>query len=87
MHAVVDHVLNHVALLKTQYFSNVIDDVAEKKLLKSLLEAKPKAMARVPQSLLEDMSLVQRKIQDSTRGKTSVAFASPVDFLTGTRRH
>ena len=80
MHAVIDHVLNHVALPKLVVFSNVIDDLAEKKLLKDLLEAKPKAMARALQSLLEDMNLVQRKIQDSTRGMTSVAFASPPGF-------
>ena len=80
MHAIMDQVVNHVAIAKLIVFCNVIDDLAEKKLFKYLLEGKPKAMTSALQSLLEDMSLVQRKIQDSIRGMTMVAFASPPGF-------
>ena len=49
--------------------------------MKELLESRPRAITRAMQSLLEDMTLVQRRIQETTRGATLVAFASPPGFV------
>ena len=81
MHAVMDYIVNHVATPKVLVFCNIVDDLAEKGILKELLESRPRAITRAMQSLLEDMTLVQRRIQETTRGATLVAFASPPGFV------
>ena len=80
MHSVMDYIVKHVATPKVLVFCNIIDDLAEKRILKELLESRPRSMARALQSLLEDMTLVQQRIQETTRGATLVAFASPPGF-------
>ena len=74
MHSVMDYVVNHVATPKLVVFSNIVDDLVEKGIMKELLESRPRAITRAMQSLLEDMTLVQRRIQETTRGATPGSF-------------
>ena len=81
MHNVVHYIVNHVATPPLVVFSNVVDDLAEKRLLRDVLQGRPRAITIALQSLLEDMDLIQRRIHETSRGSTAVAFASPPGFV------
>ena len=49
-------------------FSNVADDLAEKELIRDVLQGRPRAITKALQSLIDDMNLIQRRIHETSWG-------------------
>ena len=81
MHAVAEYFMRHVVAPNLFVFSNLVDDLESKGMLEDVLANKEGALARALSSQVEDIELVRRRIRESSRNKTQVAFASPPGFV------
>ena len=81
MHAVAEYFMRHVVAPDVFVFSNLVDDLEAKGMLRDVLANKEGALARALSSQVEDIELIRRRIRESSRNKTQVAFASPPGFV------